>query len=103
MLLVHRERLGLSAAVLTALSGVYAASLVPALALAGPAAHRFGRRRVAVPAALTGAVNLLFTAAGGAVPLLFLARFLQGVVSGTVFRVGSAWLVKSSSGGRTAV
>lgn len=100
LLLVYRERLGLSAAVLTALFGVYAAGLVPALALAGPAADRFGRRRVALPAAaLAGGVSLLFTAASDAVLLLFAARFLQGVVSGTAFSVGSAWLVETSSDG----
>lgn len=98
LLLVYRDRLGLPASVLTALLGVYAAGLVPALAFSGPAADRYGRRRVALPAAaLAAAVSLLSTFAGSAVPLRFVARFLQGVVSGAVFSVGSAWLVETSS------
>jgi hypothetical protein len=105
LLLVYRDTLDMSASALTGLFGVYAAGLVPALVFAGPAADRWGRRRVALPAAaLAGLVSLLFVPAASSVPLLFGARFLQGVVSGTVFSVGSAWLVETSprNGARTA-
>ncbi|HEV7188822.1 MAG TPA: MFS transporter, partial [Blastococcus sp.] len=49
-----------------------------------------------------------FAAAGDSLPLLFTARFLQGVVSGVVFSVGSAWVSELSlasgegAGGRRA-
>ncbi|MGY1712694.1 MFS transporter [Geodermatophilus sp. SYSU D00758] len=109
LLLVYQERLGLSAEVLTALFGCYAAGLVPALFLAGPLSDRLGRRRVAVPGvALAGLASLAFALAGDSLGLLFAARFAQGVVSGVVFSVGSAWVGELSlsagegAGGRRA-
>jgi MFS family permease len=109
LLLVYRERLDLSPEVLTALFGFYAAGLVPALFLAGPLSDRLGRRRVAIPGMVLSAVaSLAFAAAGDALTLLFAARFAQGVVSGVVFSVGSAWVGELSltsgegAGGRRA-
>ncbi|SDY62497.1 Predicted arabinose efflux permease, MFS family [Modestobacter sp. DSM 44400] len=109
LLLVYEVRLHLSPVVLTALFGSYAAGLVPALFLAGPLSDRLGRRRVAIPGiALSALASLAFAAAGGSLELLFAARFLQGVVSGVVFSVGSAWVGELSlasgegAGGRRA-
>ncbi|WP_138735755.1 MFS transporter [Modestobacter excelsi] len=109
LLLVYQERLDLSPQVLTALFGSYAAGLVPALFVAGPLSDRLGRRRVAVPGILLSAVaSLAFAAAGESLGLLFGARFLQGVVSGVVFSVASAWIGELSlasgdgAGGRRA-
>jgi hypothetical protein len=109
LLLVYQERLDLSAEVLTALFGCYAAGLVPALLLAGQLSDRLGRRRVAIPGiVLSGLASLAFAAAGDSLTLLFTARFLQGVVSGVVFSVGSAWVGELSqasgegAGGRRA-
>ena len=109
LLLVYQERLGLSPEVLTALFGCYAAGLVPALLLAGQLSDRLGRRRVAIPGiVLSGLASLAFAAAGDSLTLLFAARFLQGVVSGVVFSVGSAWVSELSlasgegAGGRRA-
>jgi predicted MFS family arabinose efflux permease len=109
LLLVYQERLGLSPEVLTALFGCYAAGLVPALLLAGPLSDRLGRRRVAIPGIVLSALaSLAFAAAGDSLTLLFAARFLQGVVSGVVFSVGSAWVGELSlasgegAGGRRA-
>jgi MFS family permease len=109
LLLVYQERLDLSAEALTALFGCYAAGLVPALLLAGPLSDRLGRRRVALPGMLLAVLaSLAFALAGGSVGLLFAARFAQGVVSGVVFSVGSAWVGELSlasgegAGGRRA-
>nr|WP_221203382.1 MFS transporter [Modestobacter versicolor] len=109
LLLVYQERLDLSAEALTALFGCYAAGLVPALLLAGPLSDRLGRRRVALPGmALAVLASLAFALAGGSLGLLFAARFVQGVVSGIVFSVGSAWVGELSlasgegAGGRRA-
>jgi predicted MFS family arabinose efflux permease len=109
LLLVYRDRLDLSPQVLTALFGCYAAGLVPALLLAGPLSDRLGRRRVALPGIVLAVLaSVAFALAGGSVGLLFTARFLQGVVSGIVFSVGSAWVGELSrasgegAGGRRA-
>lgn len=93
LLLVYRDTLGLAPTTLTAAFGVYAAGLIPALLLSGPASDRFGRRPIVVPfVVLAGLVSVLFLAAGSSVLVLFVGRFLQGAVSGVVFSVGTAWL-----------
>jgi MFS family permease len=93
LLLIYRDELGLSPTALTGAFGVYAAGLVPALLLAGPASDRFGRRLVVVPfVVLSVLTSLLFLGADSSVPVLFAGRFLQGAVSGVVFSVGTAWL-----------
>ena len=109
LLLIYRDELAMSSTAITALFGVYALGLMPALMLAGPAADRWGRRRVALPAAVLSALtSLLFVPAEHSEALLFLVRFLQGAGAGAVFSVGSAWLVEAArrdgrwSGARTA-
>ncbi|MEO6880394.1 MAG: MFS transporter [Mycobacteriaceae bacterium] len=98
LLLVYRERLSMSDSSLTAIFGVYALGLMLALAVAGRAADQVGRRRLVLPAAVfAGLVSLLFVFAANSEPLLYLARFLQGAASGTVFSVGSAWLVETAT------
>jgi MFS family permease len=93
LLLVYRDTLDLGPTALTAAFGVYAAGLIPALLLSGPASDRLGRRPVVVPfVVLAALVSVLFLAAGSSVLVLFLGRFLQGAVSGVVFSVGTAWL-----------
>lgn len=97
LLLIYQVTLDMSDTELTALFGVYAVGMVPALVLAGPAADRWGRRPVAVPAALLSAVaSLAFVAAQDSVVLLFVIRFLQGATAGALFSVASAWLVETS-------
>jgi MFS family permease len=95
LLLAYRATLGLSDATMTAAFGVYAAGLLPTLLVAGPLSDRLGRRPVTVPFVVLSAVaSLIFLPAASSVPLLFVGRFLQGVVSGAVFSVGSAWLAE---------
>lgn len=99
LLLVYKDTLHLSAETLTALFGCYAAGLLPALLVAGSLSDRIGRRAVVLPfVAMSAVASLLFVVAAHNVPLLFAARFLQGVVSGAVFSVGSAWIGELSSG-----
>ncbi len=103
LLLIYRDTLHLSPDVLTAVFGVYAAGLVPALFLAGPASDRLGRRRVVLPlVVLSGITSLLLIAAGSSLVVLFGGRFLQGAVSGAVFGVGSAWVAELSTDPSTA-
>lgn len=97
LLLIYRERLSMTDASLTAIFGVYALGLMLALAVAGRAADHFGRRRVVLPGAILAALSsLLFILAADSEALLYLVRFLQGAASGTVFSVGSAWLVETA-------
>lgn len=104
LLLVYRDELAMTDASVTAVFGVYALGLMLALAVAGQAADRWGRRRVALPAAIaSGLASLFFILAQDSEALLYLARFMQGAASGTVFSVGSAWLVEASARrGRTS-
>ena len=109
LLLLYRERLAMSDASLTAIFGVYALGLMLALAFAGRAADQLGRRRVVLPGAVcAAAASALFVLAVDSELLLYVVRFLQGAASGTVFSVGSAWLVEtalrrgSPAGPRTA-
>lgn len=109
LLLIYREELNMSSTALTALFGVYAVGLVPALVLAGPASDRWGRRKVVLPAAVLSIVtSALYVTAAHSETLLFVVRFFQGAGAGATFSVGSAWLVEAatregrSSGARTA-
>jgi hypothetical protein len=93
LLLVYRDTLGLTGNELTGAFAVYAAGLVPALLLAGPASDRFGRRPVVVPFVLLSVLtSVLFLGAASSTAVLFAGRFLQGAVSGVVFSIGTAWL-----------
>lgn len=93
LLVLYRERLHLSPATVTSIFAVYAAGLMLALLLAGPASDRIGRRPIVLPfAALAALASVVFLPAAEVPALLFVARFLQGFVSGAVFSVGSAWL-----------
>lgn len=99
LLLVYREALDLSASTLAAIFGVYALGLAPSLLLGGPASDRYGRVRVLLPAAVVvTAASLLFLPGAQSLFLLFAARFLQGLASGAVFSVGSAWLQELYTG-----
>lgn len=109
LLLVYRDELGMSDTSLTALFGVYALGLAPALAFAGPAADRWGRRWVAIPAALLSVLaSVLYVGAQDSELLLYVVRLVQGAGAGATFSVGSAWLVECAlrdgkrSGPRTA-
>jgi predicted MFS family arabinose efflux permease len=93
LLLVYRRTLDLSDADLTAIFGCYAIGLIAALTVSGAASDRFGRRALVLPfAVVSGLVSLLFIPAAGSLPLLYVGRLLQGMVSGVVFSVANAWL-----------
>ncbi|GAA2502720.1 MFS transporter [Terrabacter carboxydivorans] len=97
LLAVYRRTLGLSDIQATAIFGVYALGLIPGLLLGGRASDRFGRRILMIGFA---ALSLLATAvlAGGqwGAGWLYAGRLLTGVVSGTVFTIGTAWVKELS-------
>jgi hypothetical protein len=99
LLAVYRQTLGLSDADATAIFGVYALGLIPGFLIGGPASDRWGRRRImlAFTALSLLASAVLITGQSGSAGL-YAGRLLTGVVSGTVFTVGTAW-TKELSGG----
>jgi MFS family permease len=99
LLAVYRSTLALSDADATAIFGVYALGLIPGFLIGGPASDRWGRRRImlAFTALSLLASAVLITGRSGT-PGLYAGRLLTGVVSGTVFTVGTAW-TKELSGG----
>ena len=99
LLAVYRDTLALTDTQATAVFGVYALGLIPGLLVGGRASDRFGRRGLMIAFA---ALSLLATAvlAGGqwGVGWLYAGRLLTGVVSGTVFTIGTAWVKELSDG-----
>ena len=96
LLLRYRELLELSPTMVTVVFATYAAGLVPALLLAGPFSDRRGRRTAVLPFVVVAGVAsvILLVGASTSLTALLAGRFLQGVVSGVVFSVGSAWLAE---------
>jgi hypothetical protein len=97
LLLVYRDRLGLDAAALALLFGMYALGLVPGLLLAGPLSDRRGRRTVVLPSAVVAVVaSAVFGAFGDRFGALLLARLLYGLGAGGVMSAGATWLLELS-------
>lgn len=93
MLLVYRQRLGLSTGTLEAMFGLYALGLIPGLLIAGPLSDARGRKPVMLASAvLSLAGTIALVVAGHAVGLLFAGRLLIGMGSGAAFGAGTAWL-----------
>ncbi|HET7683691.1 MAG TPA: MFS transporter [Marmoricola sp.] len=93
LLIVYGDRLDLGESDLTAIFGCYALGLIAALVVAGSASDRYGRRGLVLAfSVISGLASLVFIPAVDSVPLLYVGRVLQGVVSGVVFSVANAWL-----------
>lgn len=101
MLLVYRDRMGLSDAMLEATFGFYALGLIPGLLLFGRLSDRFGRRRIVVRALLASMVASAVLIVAGPVGsgLLFVGRFVAGLASGAAFSSGAAWIKELSPSG----
>ena len=105
LLAVYRHELGLSDAGATAVFGVYALGLIPGFLIGGPASDRYGRRPIMLGFAVLSLVATAVLITGGwSEAGLYAGRLLTGVVSGTVFTVGTAWVKELSraSPGATA-
>ncbi|TFD76231.1 MFS transporter [Cryobacterium psychrophilum] len=99
LLMVYRRTLGLSDAEATAVFGVYALGLIPGLIVGGQASDRYGRRRLMVVfAALSVLATAVLISGQWGIEGLYAGRFLTGVVSGTVFSIGTAWVKELSEG-----
>ena len=98
LLAVYRRTLGLSDAQATAIFGVYALGLIPGLLIGGRASDRYGRRPLLLAFAALSLVATAVLITGERGPAgLYAGRLLTGVVSGTVFTVGTAWVKELSS------
>ena len=96
LLVAYRRDGGLSAVDVSALVGVYAVGLVPALLVLGPLSDRLGRAPVLRAAAV---VSVAATAVllADSLPALYLGRLLAGLASGAAFAAGSAWVRELSA------
>lgn len=93
LLLLYQTRLDLSSWTVTALFAVYPLGLLPALLWGGPASDVLGRRPLTRPSLIaSAAASLMFAAGASSLPVLFVARFLLGAVSGVAFVVMTAWM-----------
>ncbi|MEY9908004.1 MFS family permease [Catenulispora sp. MAP12-49] len=98
MVLLYRERMGVSASAAEAIFGLYAAGLVPGLLVAGPLSDRVGRRPVVAFAVLLSMLSGVVLMLGShGLAWLSTGRVLMGVASGAAFSAGSAWVKELSA------
>ena len=98
MVLLYREKLGVSASAGEAIFGLYAAGLVPGLLVAGPLSDRVGRRPVVTFAVLLSMLSGLVLMLGShGLAWLSVGRVLMGIASGAAFSAGSAWVKELSA------
>lgn len=98
LLALYRRTLALSDADATAVFGVYALGLIPGLIFGGRISDRRGRRPMMVAFTVLSllATAVLMTGQWGT-PGLYAGRLLTGLVSGTVFTAGTAWVKELSA------
>jgi MFS family permease len=102
LLPMYRAGLHLSGPTAQATFACYVLGLVPGLLLGGPAADRYGRRAVLLPATgLSVLSGLVLVAAQFGTGWLFLGRLLAGIASGGAFSAGTAWLKELSGSAST--
>lgn len=107
LLVVYRADLALSDSMTQLIFVVYVGGTLVTLMLSGQVSDRFGRRPAMVFAVIAAAVASGLMVLGQHHFVLLLAgRVLYGVVAGTAFGVGAAWLQElsaESSGARAAL
>lgn len=96
---LYQAHLGASPLAIALVFSVYAAALIPTLALAGPLSDGLGRRRVLLPACLLAIAGLAAFAAADSVGHLILARVTQGIAVGAAAGPLTAALVELEPGG----
>lgn len=99
LILIYRARDHLSDAAGTAIFGVYAVSLIPAVLGTGAYSDRHGRRAaLRLGAGLSLAATLVMALGAIHPEALYPGRLLAGLASGITFTAGSAWLTELSEG-----
>ncbi|MFG1798130.1 MFS transporter [Nocardia sp. NPDC049149] len=98
LIALYARELGLTAAVLNAIFGLYALGLIPALLIGGRLSDRLGRKPIVLVALAISAVGTCLLIYGGeAVSALFAGRLLSGVANGLAFGTGAVWVKELSS------
>lgn len=100
---VWGSRWGESAGALTAVFAVYALALLASLLVLGRTSDVVGRRPVLVAATALELVSLVVFLTAGDVPLLLLARTLQGVATGAAIGTAGAALLDLAPADRPAL
>lgn len=90
---IYRENWGFSAITLTVVFGVYAISLLLALLTLGSVSDHIGRQPVIAGALLLNAISMVVFMTATAVPLLIVARLLQGLATGAATSALTAGLM----------
>ncbi|MFE5738260.1 MFS transporter [Streptomyces celluloflavus] len=97
---VWQRQLGFSSGTLTLIYAAYIAGLLGALAVAGVASDRVGRKPVLIPALLLGIVACLGYTTAPSVTALAAARFLTGLATGAAVSAGMAAVTDLAAGRR---
>ncbi|SFJ26955.1 Predicted arabinose efflux permease, MFS family [Amycolatopsis sacchari] len=90
---VYQQNWHFSATTLTAVFAVYVVGLIGSLLVLGALSDHVGRRPVLGAAVLLEAVSLVLFLVAGGVPVLFLARLVQGIATGAAMTTMAATLV----------
>lgn len=90
---VYQQQWGFSATTLTVVFAVYVVGLLGALLTVGALSDHIGRRPVLAGAIVLEAVALVLFIVAGGVPVLALARILQGIATGAAMTTLGATLV----------
>ncbi|MFI7242643.1 MFS transporter [Streptomyces qinglanensis] len=85
-----QDRIGFSAAALTAVYAAYIAGLLGTLTVAGTLSDRYGRKPVLLPGLVLGLLASALFATAHSVPLLLVARLLSGIAVGAFLSAGMA-------------
>lgn len=98
---VLAQDIGFDAIVIAAVFAVYAVALLLTLLTAGSLSDHIGRRPVSIAGFVLLAASMFLFWHADAVPLLFLARILQGIASGLLISALSAAVLDLAPTGRT--
>ncbi|WP_330461477.1 MFS transporter [Streptomyces sp. NBC_00820] len=96
--MVYRTQKHWAAVPVASMFTTYLLGFLPGLLLGGPAADRYGRRRVVRPALVLSAIaSALLAAAVLLQPLVYVSRLLTGIAAGLVLSAGTTWLQELSA------
>jgi MFS family permease len=91
---IYRQQEGFSPLTITFIYAVFAVGVVVSLFLVGHLSDWHGRRRVLAPAVALSLVSGVILVSSTALPLLIVARVLNGLSVGAVTATATAWLAE---------